>query len=50
MWTSFKTWWNQPFQSSGSVWNWALFILLIMVLIMMWSRVLGMVEFVADEV
>lgn len=48
--SSFKAWWNQPFTSSGSVWNWALFIGLILVLIILWSRVIGMFEAVGESV
>lgn len=48
MWSSFSNWWTQPFDSQGSVWNWALFIGLILVLIIMWGRVIGMFEAVVD--
>lgn len=48
MWSSFSNWWGQPFDSQGSVWNWALFIGLILVLIILWGRVIGMFEAVAD--
>jgi len=50
MWSSFKQWWAQPFQSEGSVWNWALFIGLILVLIILWSRVIRMFEAVGEAV
>lgn len=40
--TSFKQWWAQPFRSDQSVWNWALSIGLILVLILIWSRVIAM--------
>lgn len=40
--TSFKQWWSQPFHTEGSVWNWALFIGLILVLMIIWSRVIAM--------
>lgn len=50
MLTSFKNWWAQPFQSSGSVTNWALFIGLILVLILMWSRVIGMFDELGEAV
>ena len=46
---SFKAWWAKPFDSSGSVWNWALFTLLVMVLIIGWARVIGLLEVIADE-
>ena len=48
--SSFKNWWTQPFQSNGSVVNWALFIGLILVLILLWSRVIGMFEAVGEAV
>lgn len=48
--SSFRAWWNQPFQSAGSVWNWALFIGLLLVLILLWSRVIGMFEAVGENV
>lgn len=50
MWTSFKTWWQQPFNSQGDVMNWALFIGLILVLILLWSRVIRMFEAVGEAV
>lgn len=50
MLTSFKAWWASPFDSSGSVWNWALFIGLILVLILLWSRVIGMFEEIGEAV
>ena len=49
-WSSFKAWWSQPFSSQGSVWNWALFIGLILVLVIMWSRVIGMFEDIGESV
>lgn len=48
--SSFKAWWNQPFNSQGSVWNWALFIFLLMVLVILWARVIGMFEAVGEAV
>jgi hypothetical protein len=42
MWSSLSTWWSQPFDTNGNVWNWALFIGLILVLILLWSRVISM--------
>lgn len=48
--SSFKAFWTQPFQSNGSVTNWALFIGLILVLILLWSRVIGMFEAVGEAV
>jgi hypothetical protein len=50
MLTSFKQWWTQPFQSSGSVVNWALFIGLILVLILMWTRIIAMFEEMGEAV
>lgn len=50
MWTSFQQWWQQPFSSSGSVTNWALFIGLILVLILLWSRVIRMFEDMGEAV
>jgi len=43
MFQSFKAWWDQPFNPQGSVWNWALFVLLIFVIIFAWSRVLRLI-------
>lgn len=48
MWSSFSTWWNEPFDSSGSVWQWALFIGLVIVLIALWGRVIGMFQAMAE--
>ena len=48
MWTSFQTWWAKPFDSQGSVWNWALIVFLVMVLILGWSRVIGLFEAVGE--
>jgi hypothetical protein len=48
MWSSFTTWLNEPFDSQMSVWNWALFIGLILVLIALWSRIIVMFEAVAE--
>jgi hypothetical protein len=48
MWSSFKTWFSEPFDSQGSVWQWALFIGLVLVLILLWSRVIGMFEAAAE--
>jgi hypothetical protein len=42
--SSIKAWLLQPFKSNGSVWNWALFIGLILVLIILWSRVIAMLS------
>ena len=50
MLTSFRQWWTQPFDSNGSVMNWALFIGLILVLILMWSRIIGMFEDIGESV
>jgi len=50
MYSSFKEWWSQPFDSTGSVWNWALFIGLILVLIILWSRVIRLFESVGEAV
>lgn len=48
--SSLREWWAQPFNSSGSVWNWALFIGLILVLIFLWTRIIGMFESVGEAV
>jgi hypothetical protein len=50
MLTSFKEWWMQPFNGSGSVLNWALFVGLILVLILMWTRIIGMFEEIGEAV
>lgn len=47
---AFRQWWSQPFNTQGSVWNWALFIGLLLVLIILWSRVIGMFEAVGEAV
>jgi hypothetical protein len=44
------SWWRQPFDSQGNVWDWALFIGLILVLIMLWARVIKMFEEIEIEV
>jgi hypothetical protein len=50
MLTTLKNFWAQPFDSSGSVVNWALFIGLILVLILLWSRVIVMFEDIGEAV
>lgn len=50
MWNSLQAWWKQPFDSQGTVWNWALFIGLLLVLIILWSRVIGMFEAIGEKV
>lgn len=37
---AFREWWKRPFDPQGSVINWALFVLLILVLIGVWQSVL----------
>lgn len=37
---SFKSWWNQPYQDNMSVPRWALFVLLLMVLGIIWTLVI----------
>jgi hypothetical protein len=48
--SSLREWWAQPFDSNGGVVNWALFIGLILVLIFLWTRVIGMFESVGEAV
>lgn len=48
--SSFKAWWGQPFDSNGSVVNWALFIGLIIVLMILWSRVIRMFVLMGEAV
>lgn len=50
MWTSLQQWWAKPFDTQGSVWNWALFVGLLLVLIILWSRVIGMFETIGEKV
>lgn len=50
MFSSFKTWWKQPFTSQGSVLNWALFIGLILVIVILWSRVIRMFVAAGDAI
>lgn len=33
-------WWKQPFQSGGSVLNWAGFVLLLMIIVWFWNIIL----------
>lgn len=33
-------WWKQPFNSKGSVLNWAGFVLLLMIIVWMWNVIL----------
>jgi hypothetical protein len=37
----FKAWFARPFDPDGSVINWALFVLLILVLFGIWTKMLG---------
>ena len=50
MLSSFKNWWSQPFSGSGSVLNWTLFVGLILVLIILWTRVIGALEAAGEAV
>jgi hypothetical protein len=50
MFSSLKTWWSKPFDTQGSVWNWAMFIGLILVLIILWSRVIRMFVVMGEAV
>ena len=43
MLNSFSAWFAQPFDSQGSVWRWALFIGLLLVLIIAWTRILNLI-------
>lgn len=38
---TFRNWFNRPFDPNGSVLNWALFVLLMLVLVSGWRTVLG---------
>jgi hypothetical protein len=42
MFSSIKAWFTQPFAGSLSVWNYTCIIGLILVLIVLWSRVIGL--------
>lgn len=50
MWSNLQAWWSQPFRSDQSVWNWALSIGLILVLILLWSRVITLFVAMGESV
>lgn len=41
---TFKAWWNRPFDPNGSVVNWALFVLLMLLLVGVWQTILRYVK------
>lgn len=45
-----QSWWEEPFNPNGSVITWALFVLLIIVLIFIWSTVIGLIKPTAKAV
>jgi hypothetical protein len=47
---SFKNWWSKPFSNDQSAWGWFLFLGLIMVAIVAWTRILDLIKDVAEEV
>lgn len=40
-WSEFKSWYSQPFAANMSVSGWALFIGILLVLVILWTRVLN---------
>ena len=50
MFSSFKAWINEPFQGTLSIWNYTLIIGLILVLIILWSRVISLLEGITETV
>lgn len=46
--TYLSAFWQKPFDPNGSVLNWALFVLLLLVLVWIWSSVLAYAKPVAE--
>lgn len=44
MFANLKSWWGKPFDSQQSAWNWALTVLFVMIVVIMWGRVIRTIE------
>lgn len=41
---TFRAWLNRPFNPEGNIWNWALFVLLVLILIGAWQTVIAKIR------